>query len=243
MLSRRSLVASGLGGVVVLGVLANAIYDVSLLSFFAILDLLEWPGWFWAITTAVFLVLTATFLLVSWSLYNSWGMANQLTELDDSLLRLLPSMVHGEGLESRLIRVIEEFLRDCALILGKDLQRAMLLVPKDSYLIPLAGFEMSEKTMRTRRFYVGADASSEATGTAGRAFREHRLKVVNLQKNNGQWLADDQDYTVFDHDRPHPPQGDCKVRSIVDNPFLVSKPEREDNDGPPRVYVARRRAG
>lgn len=205
MLKTLSYLAGGIGGVLILGILANALYDLSRFSIIATLNAVSEVGWAWILTTTLLIAVIFILALVSWSLNESWSMANRLTELDDSLLRLLPSIVSGPDLHERVRRVLEEFLRDCAAIFGKDLQRAILLTPSGDELVPLAGFEMSERTMQTRRFYVGSEDSSKVIGTAGRAYHERRLRVVNLRRTNGRWVADDSDYAVFDHDRPHPP--------------------------------------
>lgn len=128
----------------------------------------------------------------------------ELIKLDDSLLRLLARLTLGSNYETRIKRLLREFLMDATRLFATQVNRAYILRvdPNDQQsLAPWVDYQMSRESLERTRFYIGQDAD-KPRGVAGEAYIQHRILVCRFDRN-GQ--PDSQCYVVFDARRPKPP--------------------------------------
>jgi hypothetical protein len=129
--------------------------------------------WLWGlIVTAVtagllaWVIILLLLLLTSWSLLACLWWRNKslsrgldtidnVVKLDDSLLRLLPSLISAQDREGEMKRLLVELLRDATRAFGGDVNRASILLPDTSrdHLRVWAHYQMPEESV-ARRFLI-----------------------------------------------------------------------------------------
>jgi hypothetical protein len=138
-----------------------------------------------------------------------------LTELDDSLNRLLANLLldhrtkSKEQLEKEMRRLLHELLRDATqTVLGKKNKgRAAILFPiilssNGKYLIVVASHRFSGKSADRTRFYIGEDESKEGErGTVGVCFLQKQMRIGHIIQKDGYRECDDEDFIDFDDSR------------------------------------------
>ncbi len=140
---------------------------------------------------------------------------SSLTELDDSLLRLITNLLLNhkaksqEELDKELRRILQELLKNAVrTVLGSSRNgRALILVPdlpppSEEYLIIIASYRLSPMSVNRTKFYVGSDESKQAErGTAGMAYLNKKICIAHIVQNNGYHDCDNDDYINFDEAR------------------------------------------
>jgi transcriptional regulator with GAF, ATPase, and Fis domain len=164
-------------------------------------------GW-WTVTTVVLVVVSA--VLGFWG--GRWC-ADQITDesaetmeglldIDDSLLRLLPSVADPSSDTNRqraaLKRVITETLQDIAEAFGDHVSRSIVLLPRGDkpWLTAFAHYRMPAETLRSSRYYIGNDGKNpDQVRLAGAVFLEGNQTIVRFNRNGKQWFPDDHRWT------------------------------------------------
>src|SRR5207248_2250654 len=143
---------------------------------------------------------------------------DNVVKLDDSLLRLLPSLISAKDREDEMKRLLVELLRDVTRAFAGDVNRASILLPDTAkeYLRVWAHYQMPEESIGRTQFYIGKEIDRKR-GVAGEVFSDSQLRVVHIQikEGIGDWKPDSTDYMVFDTKRPYPP-----YRSFVGVPIV-----------------------
>ena len=92
-----------------------------------------WPGFLVGAFVAALLVGVLSGRQLS-RVRTSRGVVVKLTQLDDTLVRSLPYLVHAKDRERRMRRLLEETLSDCASIFGDQVLRAAVYRVDGEYL-------------------------------------------------------------------------------------------------------------
>jgi hypothetical protein len=190
--------------------------------------------WLWGlITTAglrAWVIILLLLLLISWilivfrwrhnrSLSHGLDTIDNVVKLDDSLLRLIPSLISAQDREGEMKRLLVELLRDATRAFAGDVHRASILLPDTSrdHLRVWAHYQMPEESVARLKFYIGQEVDRKR-GVAGEVFLDSQLRVVHIKEDNGHWKPDTGSYIVFDAKRPYPP-----YRSFVSVPIVVGE--------------------
>jgi len=123
---------------------------------------------------------------------------DQLLGLDDTLIRLIPTMAPDALLDETTTRIVRGLLKDTTEVFPRKVYRAYILRPDPAgtYLVPWIGYQMSEETMKRTRFLVVGGANPQM-GVAGETF----LRGVVLVAHKGDDESiDARSYVEFD---PH----------------------------------------
>ena len=158
---------------------------------------------------------------------------DSITELDDSLLRLLTNLVSKHELKSKqdlqkeTQRLLHELLRDATrTILGEQNRgSAAILIPNSStpneeYLEILVSHRISSLSVARTKYYIGEDELKEDDrGTEGVAFLKKRACTGYIkQKEDGIWFCEDTNFINNDDFRMQP-----LYRSFVNVPIIGPK--------------------
>ena len=150
----------------------------------------------------------------------------KMLELDESLLRLIASVMSEENLEKAMKNLVLKFLMSATSAFPGDVHRASLLLPdaKKEYLRIWEGYQMPDESKIRTHFYIGTKEMDRMRGIAGEAFFYRQLRVAHIKKENGRWEreSDSKGYIEFDKERPYPPY--C---SLVCVPIFFGK-DRDD---------------
>ncbi len=178
--------------------------------------------WSWAI---VFITLLACLAMVFYSwrhirvLNRALGKMKNILELDDALLRFLPSWTHDEH---QIKLFLAEALRDALELFQGEVCRASLLLPDpQEYLRVWTHYGMSQEDVNRIGFYIGSDASKQReAGVAGEAFLRRQLLVGHIKATEGTWVCDIGSYTRFPGSQFPPP-----YRSFIIVPIIAMAPK------------------
>jgi hypothetical protein len=146
--------------------------------------------------------------------------ANNLLDLDDSLLRLLASWIVSKDHEAEMKRLLSELLRDACAEFDGFVHRSMILLPNDSgeYLKVWSHFGLSDASAVRIRFYVGNDPDSQnLRGVAGHGYLTGKLRTGHMKQEKGVWKCSCPDFIPFVG--KHPP-----YRSFVSVPIFGVNP-------------------
>jgi hypothetical protein len=195
------------------------------------------------------LIITFIALLVSLALLGVFGnralvnrralnAATALTELDDSLLRLMTNLLLGhttktkEQLEREIRRLLHELLRDATkTVLGQQNKgRAAILFPNlpppdAEHLRVIASYRLSSISTGEMRFYIGEDESKEEErGTVGVTYLSKQMRIAHIIQREGFCECDDEKFINFDEGRTQLP-----YRTFINVP-IIGLPTGSDID-------------
>jgi hypothetical protein len=177
----------------------------------------------WVIILLLLLLISWILLVFKWrrnrSLSRGLDTIDNVVKLDDSLLRLITSLVSAQDREGEMKRLLVELLRDATRAFVGDVHRASILLPDTSrdHLRVWAHYQMPEESVARLKFYIGQEVDRKR-GVAGEVFLDGQLRVVHIKEDNGHWKPDTESYRVFDAKRPYPP-----YRSFVSVPIVVGE--------------------
>lgn len=147
---------------------------------------------------------------------------NKVVALDNSVSRLLPSLISARDLEEEMRKLVKKLLEDACGTFAGDVDRASLFLPDsgagNEYLTFWEGYQMPRESILRTRFYIGARDVDRVRGLAGEAFFNHQIYVGHIIKENSRWKADNSCYIDFDKKRPYPP-----YRSLVSVPLIIGE--------------------
>jgi hypothetical protein len=149
---------------------------------------------------------------------------HKMLKLDNLLLLGLASWVPSLNIEEEKKRIVTDVLLDAIAEFDGQIQRAALLLPDTSreYLYCWANYQMSQDSIDSMKFYVGADQGRRQRegGVAGEVFLTRELQVGHLRQVNGIWICEDcPNYLKFPGKRPFPP-----YHSFVNIPIIGIDP-------------------
>lgn len=176
----------------------------NLFSWRAIGSLVAQSGWSWVVT---FVVLLASLAVIFYLIYryrvlnHALVTANDIINLDDSLLRLLASWIPSRNQETEMKRLFAELLRDaCAEFVGQ-VHRAFILTPdsqNSDELTVWAHIGIPPETIEHLKFYIGNDKDRiPMRGVAGEVFLARKLRVVHVIPEKGGWRTDSSNFVKF----------------------------------------------
>ncbi len=149
-----------------------------------------------------------------------------LVRLDDSLLRLLPSLISATDVDDEVHKLIKKVLRDVTKAFPKDIPRGSLFRPDaPGEYLTLWEFNgaMDDESRVRKKFYIGSARSDVKRGVAGEAFCAKELLVTRIEEvaNECKWKANREYYICFEPDEdgtfiPYPP-----YRSFICAPIIV----------------------
>jgi hypothetical protein len=198
------------------GIIGNSMYSFALWLGAQLVSFIRfaWLPW---IITFVILLSCLIFALFWWHRgRNALETLNNMCDLDDSLLRLLPSLVTAGRREVEMQRLLKEVLRDATRSFDGHVHRASILLPEagGEYLRIWAHHQMPDESLARTRFYIGEE-KDRIRGVAGEAFSDAQLHVAHFKEENPRWRCDLHSYIDFDKNRPYPP-----YRSFVAVPVI-----------------------
>ena len=184
---------------------------------------------------------------------------NQIVDLDDRLLRLVPNLVSAGNLEEEMHRLIYKLLERATVVFDGEVNRASLFLPDPDrkQLRIWHGYQMPPESIRRTVFNIEVGGSGIMRGIAGETFLDGQPHVVHLRRENDQWRADrESSYIFFDQDRrslPSLPYQSCVCVPISvgtdladrlgvvcfdsHNPIVFDSAETEDSELQKRLIV------
>jgi len=123
----------------------------------------------------------------------------RLLALDDTLIRLIPTLASGAGVEETATRIIRGLLKDTTEVSPRKVYRAYILRLDAAgiALAPWIGYQMSEETMKRTRFVVGGGENPQM-GVAGETFLRGTVLVAHKREDES---IDARSYVEFDAQR------------------------------------------
>ncbi len=156
------------------------------------------------------------------TLHQELSTLNKVMVLDNSVLRLLPSLIAARDLEEEMRKLVKKLLEDTCGTFAGDVDRASLYLPDpktgNEYLTFWEGYQMPRESILRTRFYIGMKDVDKVRGLAGETFFYHQIRVGHIIKENSRWKADSSSYIDFDIKRPYPP-----YRSLVSVPLIIGE--------------------
>ena len=156
------------------------------------------------------------------TLHQELNTLNRVLVVDNSVLRLLPSLIAARDLEEEMRKLVKKLLEDTCGTFAGDVDRASLYLPDlktgNEYLTFWEGYQMPRESILRTRFYIGMKDVDKVRGLAGEAFFHHEIRVAHITKENNRWQADSSSYIDFDVKRPYPP-----YRSLVSVPLIIGE--------------------
>ena len=221
--SLRTKIITGLSASIVFillasvsGIIGNGMYAFVLWLGGHLTSLVK-SGWLPWIITLVILLACLSFAFLWWHhSRNALDTLNGICDLDDSLLRLLPSLVVSGNQEVDMQRLLRELLRDATRAFAGHVHRASILLPDAGreYLKIWAHHQMPDESVIRTRFYIGNE-ENRIRGVAGETFLDTQPRVAHFTQENPRWKCDLNCYIDFDKNRPYPP-----YRSFVAIPII-----------------------
>lgn len=169
------------------GIVGNyADRNLSRLDFF-----FKWSIDFWAFLIILALCLLPTLgMLIHY--YSAHKLASRLNEMDDRLIRLLPSLYLGERSfqerEDSIRRVVKDLQQEVLRIFNSFQQCgiAIYLPSNENYLVTWTHHSTPNEIDSTLSFYIGIDSSRNAPtgarGIAGETFLDGKTRVVHINE-------------------------------------------------------------
>jgi hypothetical protein len=184
--------------------------------------------WPWIIMVLILLAAIAG-MLNSWHqrriLDNALITANNINDLDDSLLRLLASWVPSRNHEAEMKLLFTELLRDACKEFVGHVHRAFILTPDPNNINELtvwASIGIPPETIEHLRFYIGNNRSGNPMrGVAGEVFLARRLRVVHIIPEKDGWRTDCSSHFIKFQSRAGLPA----YRSFVCVPIIGADPD------------------
>lgn len=198
------------------GIIGNGMYSFVLWLGAQLVSFIKftWLPW---IIILIILLACLTFSFFWWHRgKNALDTLNNMCDLDDSLLRLLPSLVASGKREVEMQRLLKELLRDATRPFDGHVHRASILLPESGgeYLKIWAHHQVPDETLARTRFYIGGEGD-RIRGVAGETFLDAQLRVAHFAEEHPRWKCDLSCYMDFDKSRPFPP-----YRSFVAVPII-----------------------
>jgi hypothetical protein len=195
------------------GIIGNSSYYAFVLWLGGIIKFISLP---WIITLVILLACFGFSFILWHHSRSAVDTLNHVLDLDDSLLRLLPSLIVTGYQEAEMQRLLKELLRDATRPFNGHVHRASILLPdsKKEYLKIWVHHQMSEESVSRTRFYIGQELD-RIRGVAGETFLDAQLRVAHMRQENLQWKCDLDNYMDFDKKRPYP-----AYRSFVAIPII-----------------------
>jgi hypothetical protein len=168
----------------------------------------------------VCIVVCVHFIRRSQMLEHALAIDHKILKLDDLLLLGLASCIPSLNIEEEEKRIIKDILLGAIAEFDGQVHRAAILLPDVSgeYLYCWANYQMSQDSIDSMKFYIGADQSRRQRegGVAGEVFLTGELQVGHLRQVNGIWTCEDcPNYMKFPGRRPFPP-----YHSFVNIPLI-----------------------
>jgi hypothetical protein len=230
---RRNWIVAGITGLVtffigasISGIIGNRSDNLFLWIINQIGKSITLSTWPWIIT---FIALVVSLGLALYSLRHNrilnhaLALANQIVDLDDSLLRLLASWIPTKNHEDEMQRLLAELLRDANAVFAGHVYRALILLPDEQAedLMPWAHVGMPQETLDHIRFHVGSDKSKKPLrGVAGESYLERKLRVTHVITEDKSWRTDCLSFIRFTEGDHLPP-----YRSFVCVPVIGADPK------------------
>lgn len=150
-------------------------------------------------------------------------LANDIIESDDSLLRLLASLIHAKDHSAGMKRLLAHLLSDARDVFDGRINRASIFLPNATgeFLKIWAQYGMPQESAERTQFYVGG-SKERMLGVAGETFLTKELRVVHLIQENDTWKADCEQYIKFSNTK-YP-----LYRSFICLPILGPAPDKPD---------------
>ena len=164
----------------------------------------------WVLSLVLFIVII---LIVYWLLNrirvltNALKITTDVVALDDSVLKLLPSLTPANDLRDQMKKVMEELLSDAIKTLPIDFYRAAIYLPhaEEEKLYIRVHIGMTEANIRTSVFYIGDNRSKDRErGVAGHTYYDGQLRVGHIRKQGDRWQSDRSEHISFDQNNNHP---------------------------------------
>lgn len=182
--------------------------------------------WPWIITVLILLAAIAGMLL-SWHqrriLHHALTTANNIIDLDDSLLRLLASWVPSRNHDAELRLLFAELLRDACNEFVGHVHRAFILThdPQNhDELTVWASIGIPPEAIEHLRFHIGNDKNrTPLRGVAGEVFLARKSRVVHIIPEKDGWRTDCSHFIKF-----HQRTGLPAYRSFACVPIIGADP-------------------
>ncbi len=149
--------------------------------------------------------------------------ASRVVVLDDSLLRMLTTLISAQDLREEMVRLLEQLLLDTIQSLPGDFFRASIMLPdsRGEYLRIRVNYRMSQGSINQAKFYIGKDTNRNAErGTAGHTYLDGTLRVGHIKKEGNEWTCDRGDFIHFDHTHHYPSYFSFITVPIIGTPSL-----------------------
>jgi hypothetical protein len=153
------------------------------------------------------------------------AIASNVVELDDSLLRLLTTLISAQDLRQEMVRLLEQLLLETIQALPGDFFRAAILLPTTSgeYLHIRVNYRMSQESINKARFYIGTDTSRNSErGVAGHTYLDRQLRVGHIRKEGHEWRSDQSEFIYFGNTHHYPSYFSYIAVPIIGLPSLPS---------------------
>ncbi len=186
------------------GIIGNRSDNLSLAAWEGIKSSITLSWWPWAIMV---LILLAAIVGIFHSrhqrhiLSHALVTANNIIDLDDSLLRLLASWIPSRNHDNEMRLLFAELLRDaCAEFVG-HVHRAFILIPNpqnNDELTVWSHIGIPPETIEHLKFHIGNDRNSiPLQGVAGKVFLARKLQIVHVIEEKSGWRTDCLDFIKF----------------------------------------------
>ncbi len=209
---------------VIIGVIANILYSwlvssSSQVTKFVTANLIPW-------------IIVGMLSLILFVIIFVWrsdaGRRDRWLALDDSMLRLLPSLISANDLHSGLHKLVGKLLRTAYESFPFDIRRGVLLLPDENkeYLRiwEQVGWKDEENKGRVN-FYIGQKESLQKSqgGLAGKVFSTRETLVTSFKTKKDLDKAVGNGYIIFDHDKKEQGGNYPPYKSLISVPILARK--------------------
>ncbi|MEM9451176.1 MAG: hypothetical protein AAGA75_21920 [Cyanobacteria bacterium P01_E01_bin.6] len=238
----RSTLAKFVAGAAVAGIIGNSAHYIFVkvsspwAEWSIILSISIWHISLLILLTCILLVYFSYLTQEAWALKNSRKVLEELNQLDDSFLRLIPSLVAYKGskhdTDSSLKRIIDFYLVNIIKLFDDkwpndyQLDNCYIVIYRPKFddpnlLVYWNGFN-EPACEREVAFSLGPIQHNEKRGVPAAAFLDERLDcflTAHVRKNGtGSWESDNLDYKPRqDDDTLRPPFRSLAVACITDN--------------------------
>lgn len=158
------------------------------------------------------------------SLNTALGTATAVVNLDKVLLQLLANLLITQNVEQERNKILSELLQETIKTLphnNHNLYRGAILLPDgNGYLTMQANYNMSERSVRESKFYIGADVNlQKERGIAGNVYQQMKICVGHIVKRDDKWVCDHDDFKQFNTGPLHP-----EYYSLINVPIIGFPP-------------------
>lgn len=207
---------------IVLGVLANFVYAALPQVWQHLVNLMSMSLLLWIITFVALLCCAVVFFLWKQDT-RSWNMRladlsckldekKLLFVLDDSLMRLLPSMItttksDALDLDKRMHKLIDKLLDVTAKAFPQDVRRGILFRPDADrkHLIVWDLYGWVNREMKGQAIFDISGKADTRPGVAGNVFLKGETVIAHIVKKGGQYTWDQSSYISFEKQNDPPP--------------------------------------